>query len=86
MFTDVFTAPEPRPASEWTPVVAPPLPEDAVIERPEEPLHDLQVSIIGGSAEMLKAKGIEPPEFEATNKEEARKYLAEVERRLNDAD
>ncbi|WP_298465009.1 alkaline phosphatase family protein [uncultured Erythrobacter sp.] len=86
MFTDVFTAPEPRPASEWTPVVAPPLPEDAVIERPEEPLHDLQVSIIGGSAEMLKAKGIEPPEFEATNKEEARKYLAEVERRLNEAD
>jgi hypothetical protein len=83
MFAEVFTASKARPASDWPVVQGPPLPP-TMLEAPlDEPLDDLGRSIVGGTAEMLKLKGLVPPAVEPATKGDAIGYLAQARAQLD---
>ena len=83
LFTEVFTASQPRPASDWPVVQGPPLPPTALEAPLDAPLDDLGRSIVGGTAEMLKRKGLAPPPVEPATKSEAIGYLAQARAQLD---
>ena len=83
LFTEVFTAPQPRPASDWPVVQGPPLPPNAIGAPLDAPLDDLGRSIVGGTAEMLKRKGLAPSPVEPATKSDAIGYLAQARAQLD---
>jgi phospholipase C len=83
LFTEVFTAAQARPASEWPVVQGPPLPPTALAAPLDEPLDELGRSIVEGTAEMLKRKGLVPPPVTPATKSDAVGFLAEARARLD---
>ena len=64
-------------------VQGPPLPPTALEAPLDTPLDDLGRSIVGGTAEMLKRKGLAPPPVEPATKSEAIGYLAQARAQLD---
>lgn len=95
MFTEVFTASTPRPADDWPVVAGPPLPKAFAAAALDDPLGDLQRSIVVGTAEMMRQRGIEMAESKTMaltatpeaidNVGDALSYLAQARKALDRA-
>ncbi|HEY6814584.1 MAG TPA: alkaline phosphatase family protein [Croceibacterium sp.] len=83
LFTEVFTAAQARPASEWKVVQGPPLPPTLGTAPLDEPLDDLGQSIIDGAAEMLKRKGLAALPVQPVTRSDAVGYLAQARAQLD---
>ncbi len=83
LFTEVFTASSPRPASEWPEVCPPKQIEPEGTSCDDDDLGDLQQSIVGGLEQVLRAKGVEFPSGGLHTVKDAKAYLREAREKLD---